>query len=249
MPPEPEYVFSDPLPLTGERTAPGIPEENYWFQRHVIAYEWTSRRVAGLRVLDAGCGEGYGTDMLAGTASEVVGVDLETGVVHRATARYPSATFQPADLTSLPYPDASFDAVVSLQVIEHVRSPLDYCAEVARVLRPGGEFLCATPNRLTFSPEGIRNPFHLVEFSPVELRGLLSRHFAVDEMFGTFHAGRIRAGEIATRSSFPERLIETPVPNWTPRMRAAVARVTTRDFRIRAAGLDKSLDLIAVGRR
>lgn len=249
MPPEPEYVFDDPMPLTGERTAPGIPEENYWFQRHVVAYEWAAARTAGLRVLDAGCGEGYGTQILAATAAEVVGVDLEAGVVERAAARYPSASFQPADLTSLPYPDASFDAVVSLQVIEHMRSPLDYCAEVARVLRPGGEFICATPNRMTFSPEGIRNPFHTVEFAAAELRGMLSRHFEVVQMLGTFHAGRIRAVELATRSSFPERLIATPVPSWSPRMRAAVARITTRDFRIRSEHLDKSLDLIAVGRR
>ncbi|HVL91129.1 MAG TPA: class I SAM-dependent methyltransferase [Actinomycetota bacterium] len=249
MPTEPEYVFDDAIPLTGERTAPGIPEENYWFQRHVIAYEWAAARAAGKRVLDAGCGEGYGTQILAAKAAEVVGVDLEAGVVERAAARYPSARFEPADLEALPYPDASFDAVVSLQVIEHMRSPIEFCSEVARVLRPGGEFLCATPNRLTFSPEGIRNPFHTVEFSPDELRGTLGRHFTVVEMLGTFHAGRIRAGEIATRQSFPERLIETPVPSWSPRLRAAVARITTRDFRIRGENLDRSLDLIAVGRR
>ncbi|HEX9694812.1 MAG TPA: class I SAM-dependent methyltransferase [Actinomycetota bacterium] len=249
MPTDPEYVFDDPLPLTGERTAPGIPEENYWFQRHVVAYEWAARRTAGRRVLDAGCGEGYGTQILAATAGEVVGVDLEAGVVERAAARYPSARFEPADLEALPYPDASFDAVVSLQVIEHMRSPVDFCGEAARVLRPGGEFLCATPNRITFSPRGIRNAFHTVEFSPAELRAVLARHFTVTEMLGTFHAGRIRATEIATRSSLPERLIATPVPQWSQRRRAAVARITTRDFRIRGEHLDRSLDLIAVGRR
>ena len=59
----------EPLPLTGERTAPGVPEENYWFQRHVVAYHRAAELVRGLRVLDAGCGEGYGTDLLADTAS------------------------------------------------------------------------------------------------------------------------------------------------------------------------------------
>src|ERR1041384_8694052 len=78
-----------PLPLTGERTAPGIPDENYWFQRHVIAYRYALEAVRGKRVLDAGCGEGYGTDMLAAVAAQTVGVDLEEPVVRRAGALYP----------------------------------------------------------------------------------------------------------------------------------------------------------------
>lgn len=245
----PQFVFDDPLPLTGERTAPGIPEENYWFRRHEIAYEFAAARVAGRRVLDAGCGEGYGTQILARTAREVVGVDLEGDVVARAAGRYPSASFEPADLEALPYPDASFEAVVSLQVVEHMRDPYGFCAEVARVLVPAGVFVCATPNRLTFSPQGVRNPFHTVEFSPDELRGLLSRHFTVDELLGTFHARRLRSVEAVTRRSFPERLLAVPAPQWSARLRAAVARVSTSDFRIHGSRVARALDLIAVSHR
>ena len=73
--------FPEPLVLTGERTLPGIPEENYWFQRHVVAYEFAAKLVAGKDVLDAGCGEGYGAALLARDAASVVGTDLEPEVV------------------------------------------------------------------------------------------------------------------------------------------------------------------------
>src|SRR6059058_3156396 len=64
-----------PLALTGERTLPDVPEENYWYQRHLVVYEWIRARVAGLRVIDMACGEGYGTAVLAQAAASVVGVD------------------------------------------------------------------------------------------------------------------------------------------------------------------------------
>src|SRR5215211_3710042 len=65
----------EPLALTGERTLPDVPEENYWYRRHLVVYEWIARRVAGLRVVDMACGEGYGSEVLAGSAAAVVGVD------------------------------------------------------------------------------------------------------------------------------------------------------------------------------
>ena len=54
-----------PLELTGERTLPDVPAENYWFRRHEVVYEWIAERCAGLKVVDMACGEGYGTHVLA----------------------------------------------------------------------------------------------------------------------------------------------------------------------------------------
>jgi SAM-dependent methyltransferase len=237
------------LKLTGERTLPGIPEENYWFQRHVVAYEFAAKLVEGKDVLDAGCGEGYGAALLARDAGSVVGTDLEQEVVEHATARYPSVRFQTADLTALPFPEQSFDAVVSLQVIEHLQRPREFVSECARVLRPGGVLVLSTPNRITFSPQGIRNPFHTVEFSASELRALVETKLVVERVAGTFHGGRINVMERLLRRSFPERLIDQPVYEWPAWLRRAVARVTPRDFRIRDSKLDRSLDLIAVAHR
>lgn len=249
--PEPRHVFSaeEPLPITGERTTPGVPEENYWFQRHVAAYRFAAERVRGLRVLDAGCGEGYGCDLLARTAALVVGADLDEALIRRARRRYPVARFEPVNLVALPHSDGAFDAVVSLQVIEHLHEPWEFLRECARVLRPGGSLILSTPNRLTFSPEGLRNPFHTFEYAPDELAKLLGASFARVDVGGTFHGARLRALEAVLRRSFPERLISQPVPEWPGWLRAAVARVTPGDFRIRRAGVASSLDLVAVARR
>jgi SAM-dependent methyltransferase len=245
----PTDASRDPLVLTGERTLPGIPEENYWFQRHVVAYRFAARLVRGMEVLDAGAGEGYGAAMLAEGATSVVGVDLEPEVVEYAAARYPAVRFQTADLTVLPFPGQSFDAVVSFQVIEHLQRPREFVSECARVLRPGGVLVLSTPNRVTFSPDGLRNPFHTVEFSPSELRAVLEQKLVVERLAGTFHGRRIALIERMIRGSFPERLIRQPVPDWPPWLRRAVARVRPEDFAIRDGRADRSLDLVAVARR
>src|SRR6184192_3340247 len=85
VPSEQTYVQRDqppgvpPLELTGERTLPDVPEENYWFQRHLVVYEWIRPRVGGLRVVDMACGEGYGSDVLSHSAAAVIGVAATPG--------------------------------------------------------------------------------------------------------------------------------------------------------------------------
>src|SRR3954465_13147863 len=85
-----------PLALTGERTLPDVPEENYWYQRPLVVFEWIGDRVAGLDVFDMACGEGYGTDVLAGRAASVVGVDANPEAHDHARLRYA--------LPNLPFP-------------------------------------------------------------------------------------------------------------------------------------------------
>src|SRR3954465_11903340 len=77
-----------PLALTGERTLPDVPEENYWYRRHLVVYEWIRDRVDGRKVIDMACGEGYGTDVLAGRAASVVGVDANPEAHEHARLRY-----------------------------------------------------------------------------------------------------------------------------------------------------------------
>jgi SAM-dependent methyltransferase len=157
--------------------------------------------------------------------------------------------FDAANLVSLPYPDGSFDAVVSLQVIEHLHSPQEFLGECARVLTPNGVLIVSTPNRLTFSPDGLRNPFHTFEFAPDELRATIAQHFSSIEQAGVFHGPRVRLLEMMIRTPFPERLIRQPAPEWPVWLRAAVARVGPGDFAIRSGRLERSLDLIAIARR
>ena len=87
-----------PLELTGERTLPDVPEENYWFRRHLAVYRWIADRCAGRRVVDMACGEGYGAAMLAETAGEVIGVDANPEAFEHARLRYraPNLRFERA---------------------------------------------------------------------------------------------------------------------------------------------------------
>src|SRR5690349_8566793 len=91
---EKRYVQADqpegvpPLELTGERTLPDVPEENYWYRRHLAVYEWIAERVEGLSVADLACGEGYGSDVLARRAAEVVGIDANPDAHEHARLRY-----------------------------------------------------------------------------------------------------------------------------------------------------------------
>src|SRR3954449_2722013 len=94
-PVEPEYLQLNqpdgvpPLPLTGERTLPDVPEENYWYRRHLVVYEWIAERLEGRRVVDMACGEGYGSDLLARRgAASVVGVDANPEAHDHARLRY-----------------------------------------------------------------------------------------------------------------------------------------------------------------
>ena len=111
-----------PLALTGERTLPDVPEENYWYRRHLVVYEWIAERVAGRRVIDMACGEGYGSNVLAGSAAAVVGVDANPEAHEHARLRYvrPNLRFERDLVESFSEP---CDAVVFLQTIEHVRGP------------------------------------------------------------------------------------------------------------------------------
>ena len=147
-------VKNDELPLTGERTLPGIPRENYWFRRHLVAYELAAREVRGKRVIDVGCGEGYGPALLASAAERVLGVDIAVEVVEHARDAYPAPnlSFEVMNVNHLGVADASFDVAVSFQVVEHLTDEAGYFREISRVLKPGGSALLTTPNRLTISP-------------------------------------------------------------------------------------------------
>jgi SAM-dependent methyltransferase len=240
------------LPLTGERTVPGIPAENYWFRRHEVAYEYAQDLVRGRRVLEVGCGEGYGTARLASVTSGIVGVDYDALTVAHAAKRYPQARFVRANLAALPVRSGAVDAVVTLQVIEHVWNHPEFVRECVRALRPGGLLLVTTPNRLTFSPgrDEPLNPFHTKEFTSAELSELLTAcglhvHFA-----GGLHPA-IRLAELdgAHGGSFLAAQLAGPPDGWSERLRADVASVGTDDFTVLDGSerdVDESLDLVTL---
>jgi len=170
------------LEFTGERFVPGVPGEIA--HEHWHRYAFARRFVAGRRTLDVACGEGYGSALLASAAASVVGVDVAADVVAHASARYrerPNLRFETGSAAALPLADASVDAVVSFETIEHL--PRDdqprMLAEIARVLADDGVLVLSAPNPVEYSQKrDYRNPFHIHEPTREELDALLARHFA-----------------------------------------------------------------------
>lgn len=233
---------------------PGIPAENYWFRRHEAAYEFALPFVTGRSVLEVGCGEGYGTALIAAAASRVLGLDYDALTVAHAAARYPRASFVRANLAALPVPSASIDVVVTMQVIEHVWNHAEFVDECLRVLGPGGMAVITTPNRLTFSPglDAPVNPFHTHEFTVAELTDLLSAcGFLIDSVLGLHAGARLRRLDRVHRG-FVDAQLAAPPQRWSARLRDDVAAVTTTDFAILGADVhrvDESLDLLVLARR
>jgi SAM-dependent methyltransferase len=237
-----------PLPLTGERTLPDVPEENYWFRRHLVVYEWIAARVEDLRVVDMACGEGYGSDVLARSAASVVGVDANPEAHDHARLRYrrPNLRFERDLVESFAEP---CDAVVFLQTIEHVQDPGAILEHFKSMLAPGGVAYVSTPNLLTLAPPGAEksdNPWHVKEYRAEEFRELCEAHFERVELLGLFHARKLRAHELAIKlgwDSVHKRLGLTKpfYDRFTPAIAAS-------DFALRERDLDRALDFLAVCR-
>jgi SAM-dependent methyltransferase len=251
---EDRYVQRDqpagvpPLPLTGERTLPDVPAENYWFRRHLVVYEWIAARVGGERVVDMACGEGYGSEVLAQSAATVVGVDANPEAHEHARLRYvrPNLRFERDLVETFAEP---CDAVVFLQTIEHVEEPGAILDHFKSMLGGRGVAYVSTPNLLTLAPPGAEkseNPWHLREYRAAEFGRLCREHFGRVELLGLFHARKLRVHEFALRLGWDrvhERLGLTKpfYDRFTPAIAAS-------DFALRPGNLDAALDFVAVCR-
>jgi SAM-dependent methyltransferase len=250
---------SHPLPLTGERTLPGVVGEEYWFARHEAAYAWLTRQCADrLRngvVVEAGSGEGYGAKRIREAGPRIVlALEYDAAAAHHAARAYPEVATVRANLASMPIADESADVVVSLQVVEHLWALPAFLRDCGRVLRPGGLLVVSTPNRLVFSPgldRGDRptNPFHVEEFDADQLAGLLlDAGFADVESFGLHHGPRISAWERDSGTSIVEAQIAAVSALVPPAgLPAFVATVTFSDFVL--GSCDGAQDLLALAVR
>lgn len=240
-----------PLELTGERTLPNVPEENYWFRRHLAVYEWIGEQVRDRRVVDLACGEGYGSDVLAETASGVIGVDANPEAHDHARLRYerPNLSFE-RDLVENVGRFKGLDAVVFLQTIEHIE---DVPGLLANIVGAAPLAFISTPNRLTLAPEGADksdNPWHLREYTIGEYREVLEPAFGQVEILGLFHTGKLAVHERAIGLGWDHLHKVTRITK--PFYDRFIPAISQNDFKLKnenEADLEKALDFVAVCRR
>ncbi len=197
--------------FTGERVVPGLVDADL-FNEHMARYHFAARLASGKRVLDAGCGAGYGSMELAGVAVAVTAIDFSPDAIAYARGRYqlPNLTYRTGDCLALP--DGPFDLIAAFEVIEHLQQWPAFLTEAKRVLAPGGLFLVSTPNRLYYAEsrgQSGDNPFHVHEFEFSEFRAALEAVFPHVNVLLQNHAEGIAFSNMGD-SSFASRIDASP---------------------------------------
>ncbi len=201
------------LSFTGERFIPGEGGSRIAYE-HYHRYFFARHLATKKAVLDLGCGEGYGSHLLAGVAERVTGVDLSAEAVEHARSRYVGANleYRVADCRTTGLPDQHFDLVVCFEMVEHIADHDRLLSEVRRVLKKNGVFVVSSPNKEFYSDlEGFENPFHVKELCLRDFQHLLRRNFAEVVMFSQslcFGSVMWRILEDRSESALRSELIE-----------------------------------------
>jgi len=175
------------LEWTGERYLPWIRNAALAYE-HLHRYAFAARFARDKHVLDLGSGEGYGANILARTASSVLGVDIDSRAIRHAAAKYRknNLKFDIGSFAQVPVSqEGSFDMVVCFEAIEHIHNQDQLLGEVKRLLRPDGLFMVSTPNKSAYQKESEEhNPYHVNELEPEEFQQLLGRYFRESRFLG-----------------------------------------------------------------
>jgi GT2 family glycosyltransferase/ubiquinone/menaquinone biosynthesis C-methylase UbiE/uncharacterized coiled-coil protein SlyX len=173
------------MEFTGERYVPELAGDIALEHRH--RYALACALCTNKTILDIACGEGFGSEMLLKAGNRVIGVDVSEEAIRHAAERYQDANleFRIGSCETIPLPDASVDAVVSFETIEHLVAHDAMMAEIKRVLRLGGLLIISSPDKHEYSDvPHYTNPFHLKELYSREFTELLTQTFKNVEMFG-----------------------------------------------------------------
>lgn len=238
------------------------------FCQHLAVYEYAQQFVQDKIVLDAGCGEGYGTYLLAKSARKVVGIDYSKEAIIKARRNYtyPNLEFIRANLDQRLFKDTYFDLVCAFQLIEHLLSPEVFLSNIFKLLSPEGIFLLSTPNIKTSI---VKHPYHFREYTSEELERLLKKYFSAVDLFGLQFNPKvkqfrvIRAEESNTvlkrdrfgLHHFLPRFIKKIIFDYVARRlsykiyinhKELLESITTADFWVSKDNLDSGIDLIAI---
>jgi SAM-dependent methyltransferase len=206
---------------TTEIASEQIASDNPIHQRLFKAYVVAKAYVSG-DVLEVGCGEGRGVELLLGSARTFTAVDKIKPVIDTLQGRFPAGRFLSMNIPPLSgLADNAYDSIVSFQVIEHIQDDFLFLKEIHRVLRPGGVALLTTPNRkMSLS----RNPWHIREYLPGELAALAAKIFPHVEMKGITGNDKVMSYYEQNKRSV-ERITRFDIFNLQHRLPAAILRL------------------------
>lgn len=268
--------MKDTMERVNPETEWGSLERYLVYLRHMFAYDFAARLAEGTVCLDVGCGLGYGIAALSQYARHAVGVDVDFESLHFAQRR-PDANrplFCQFD-NALPFPDNTFDTVVSFQVIEHVVPEQEWLGEIQRIVKPRGTLLLTTPNReirsYFFQPP--LNPCHVREYDHRQLEAALLPFFQTVNIFGVFGKREIQDVEVRRLRRYRspvtagKQIVKRFLPKAITRvlrqilwpyqsrgkvlldrdaLRTEMERFKPDDFYVSEAELRQSLDLLAI---
>ncbi|MCF6263972.1 MAG: class I SAM-dependent methyltransferase [Xanthomonadales bacterium] len=205
---------NDPKPVldfTGERFTPESCRE-IWYE-HFHRYALASILVEGLDVLDAACGEGYGSAVLASKAALVTAVDISEETIAHASKRYSehkNLNFIQADCTQLDFSGKQFDAIISFETLEHLQQQEAMLAGFQRALKPGGWLLISSPDKAEYSDAAnYQNPWHVKELYKQELLDLLQQQFTQVRLYGQKLAFHSLIWDINTTGAYQSQTLTT----------------------------------------
>lgn len=249
-----------------ERVIPSVTA-NFQYKESLARYEFAKKLLRkGTRVLDIGCGTGYGSAALAET-HEVTAIDNNKEAINYAKRHYRGkAKFLVVNALKLPFKDSKFDAICSFEAIEHIKDVEKFLKEVIRVLKQGGKFIMSTPNKSIHSPkEKLKSPYHVKEYTNKELANLLGKFFKLIEIRGQIKSERakiafkdfigsqearegfVKSDVLGIRKIFPRALKEKI---WkylgTFFGRASQESLETKDFPIKSSNLSQAEYFVAI---
>ncbi|NMB48126.1 class I SAM-dependent methyltransferase [Candidatus Kuenenbacteria bacterium] len=194
------------MKYSGERMAMEVGgAESKDKEEHLARYNFVLPWIKDKDVLDIACGTGYGSKMLAdGGAKSVSGGDIDEQTIELAREKYQQSnvSFGVMDGLKIVAPEKTFDAVVSLETIEHIQEAERFVAEIARVLKNEGQLILSTPNRRATKKLGIKNPFHVREFTQEELEMILKNNFKEIKIYGQRPLGQLNLKQKFLRKAY-----------------------------------------------
>lgn len=176
-----------------ERVIPGISVD-FLYREALARYEWALTFIKkGVKILDAGCGTGYGSNLLA-SCGRVIGIDSNSEAIRFAKKNYGNqANFLLADITMLQFRNEEFDCICAFEVIEHLKNPRKFLSEAKRILKKDGIIFLSTPNKAIHSPHGqSSSPYHIKEYTYNDFSHLLNSFFKVVKIQGQVKSMRAK---------------------------------------------------------